>query len=198
MNRSKINRKKRKNIFKSIPFTNRNSKKPGKTVTIHSATIKKFEALIGKMMDNTRTVFTCSSKRKKHKYRKKTSCKRKAKKSVRPIRVAAVCFVETQYKNLLAANEFHSAPVQNTSLSQSNMYMISNRSSSATIEAQIEISPNNVDYSVDTATIIVKPMQNYTVIPLRFAKYTRISYRTIEQGEFAFIDLFYQSQELPV
>lgn len=107
---------------------------------------------------------------------------------------SAIKFEEQLFPRVAVSNLFLPLPSQNTSLSQSNMYMIKNRSGDATVEANIEISPDDADYYMDTAGIVIKPQQNYVVIPLRFAKFTRVSLRTAEEGKTAVADVVYQTQ----
>ncbi|WP_374992191.1 DUF6385 domain-containing protein [Paenibacillus sp. LHD-38] len=85
-------------------------------------------------------------------------------------------------------------PSQNTSLSTNIMYMIQNHSDNATLEIQVEVSPDNKNYFVDTKGIKIKPKQNYVTTPLRFAKFTRVGFRTLEPGTTASVNVNYQTQ----
>lgn len=103
-------------------------------------------------------------------------------------------FTEKKFEGLTAGNTFQSAPAQDTSLKTNVMYMIVNRSADTAVEARILISPNNTEFFVDTLPVRIAAGNNRVLIPLRFAKFTRVSFRALEPGKTAKIDLFFQAQ----
>ncbi|MFC4767281.1 DUF6385 domain-containing protein [Effusibacillus consociatus] len=109
--------------------------------------------------------------------------------------IPCLTFTELKFKGLIAGDEFQSIPSQNTSLKTTVTYMVANRSKNTKIEAQIEISPNNSDFFLDTFPITIEPGKNHVFVPLRFSKFTRVSFRSIEKGNTAKIDIFFQAQE---
>ncbi|WP_235240325.1 DUF6385 domain-containing protein [Paenibacillus alkaliterrae] len=135
----------------------------------------------------------CSKPKRKHickcHPRKRIKCRKKKRPAVRTIH-----FVEKIFKGVTVGDHFMFLPSQNTSLSTNIMYMIQNRSDDAVLEIQVEVSPDDKNYFVDTKGIKINPKQNYVTTPLRFAKFTRVGFRTLEPGTTASVDVNYQTQ----
>lgn len=205
----------RKNMktMKYIPFTGKNYTRFTKKLTLNSNIIRKtlqsnhsladsFNGVVSSLSeenndDKTNAVtIACSPPRKREhskcRKRKFKNCHKK--KPIKKIRVTTLNFIEKSFKGLTAGNEFLYLPAQNTSLSTNTMYMIRNRSYDATLEIQVEVSPNEKNYFVDTTGIKIKPKSNYVTTPLRFAKFTRVSFKTVEQGTTARVDVYFQTQ----
>ncbi len=208
--------------FKYIPFTNENNGLPSNKLKLDSVSIRKAfksnpsltksfcgvqklpkeQEYNNNKKPNAGKTNKCRpcQKRKTHKaHEKRKRCKpsgRKHKRCRKPrvLKVQDFVFFEKVFKGILSDNQFQQIPEQNTAYSTNIMYMVVNQSHDATVEAQIEISPDGKEFFVDTAQIFIEPESNYVVIPLRFAKFTRVSYRTIEEGKTAVVDIFYQTQ----
>jgi hypothetical protein len=133
-------------------------------------------------------------KHTKHKHRKKKSTKCH---KIKAIPVKTLEFIEQSFKGLTVGNEFHYLPPQDTSLSTNIMYMIQNLSQDATLDIQVEVSPDEINYYLDTSGIKIKPNSNYVTTPTRFAKFTRVSFKTIEKDKQAQVDVYYQTQTQP-
>ncbi|WP_410511004.1 DUF6385 domain-containing protein [Paenibacillus sp. BR2-3] len=143
----------------------------------------------------------CPPKKRKHR-RKHTLNKHIKKKlmiyhKIKAIQVRTLEFIEQSFKGLTADNEFLYLPPQDTSLSTNIMYMIQNLSHDATLEIQVEVSPDEINYYLDTSGIKIKPNSNYVTTPSRFAKFTRVSFRTLEKDLQANVDVYYQTQTQP-
>ena len=108
------------------------------------------------------------------------------------IHVSPVQFTEAVFIGIVSTDEFRALPSQNASLQTNLSYAIVNRSANA-ILIHLEISPNDIDYTVDTEST-VEGFSMKVITPLRFLKFNRISVRSLEAAQSAAVDVYYQAQ----
>ncbi|MHB1681452.1 MAG: DUF6385 domain-containing protein [Bacilli bacterium] len=108
------------------------------------------------------------------------------------IHVSPVQFTEVVFTDTVSTDEFRALPSQNVSLQTNLSYALVNRSAN-TILIHLEISPNDTDYIVDTESTVER-FSMKVITPLRFLKFNRISFRSLEAGQSATLDVYYQAQ----
>jgi hypothetical protein len=108
------------------------------------------------------------------------------------IHISPVQFTEVMFTGAVSTDEFRALPSQNVSLQTNLSYALVNRSANA-ILIHLEISPNDTDYTVDTEST-VEGFSMKVITPLRFLKFNRISFRSLEAGQSATLDVYYQAQ----
>ena len=108
------------------------------------------------------------------------------------IHVSPVQFTEVVFTGAVSTDEIRALPSQNVSLQTNLSYALANRSANA-ILIHLEISPNDTDYTVDTEST-VEGFAMKVITPLRFLKFNRISFRSLEAGQSATLDVYYQAQ----
>ncbi|MBD8499919.1 DUF6385 domain-containing protein [Paenibacillus arenosi] len=84
-------------------------------------------------------------------------------------------------------------PAQDTSVASVISYAIHNHSSVPLI-AELEISPNGIDFAKDS-TLTIEPKTMKVAVPLRFLRWMRLTLSTAE-GESGTADVYYQAQSL--
>lgn len=105
------------------------------------------------------------------------------------------CFTEHTYVGAETSNSIHSLPAQDTSSLSMYTYGIVNRGKHPAL-VQIQISPNAVDYAVDSQEVIAGG-QTKALIPLRFLHYTRLAIRSVEPDQPTRLDVYFQAQRMP-
>lgn len=108
------------------------------------------------------------------------------------IHVSPVQFTEAVFTGNVSTDAFQALPSQDASIQTDLSYAIVNRSANAVL-IQLEISPNDTDYTVDTESA-VDGLSMKALTPLRFLKFSRISFRSLEIGQSATFDVYYQAQ----
>ena len=108
------------------------------------------------------------------------------------IHVSPVQFTEVVFTGAVSTDEFRALPSQNVSLQTNLSYALVNRSANA-VFIHLEISPNDTDYTVDTEST-VEGFSMKVITPLKFLKFNRISFRSLEAGQSATLDVYYQAQ----
>ncbi|UOF88805.1 DUF6385 domain-containing protein [Fodinisporobacter ferrooxydans] len=108
------------------------------------------------------------------------------------VKFPPVTFTQNVFTGLLSEDLPQLLPSQDVSIQTTFSYAIINRSPNPVL-VQLEISPNDTDYTVDSEmTIDGQTMKILT--PLRFLKYSRIAYLSAESGKHASFDVYYQAQ----
>lgn len=176
-----------RNLVKKTAAAYANSNPPAKNCPVKQK--KRCSAKKRKAHRPSRKRKHCDHDKNKRCTKKFKTCHKK-----KVIQVRTLEFIEENFEGLTVGNEFLYLPPQDTSLSTNIMYMIQNQSHDATLEFQVEVSPNKEYYYVDTTGITIKPRSNYVGTPLRFAKFTRVGIKTVEQGTSANVDVYYQTQ----
>ncbi|TVX88215.1 DUF6385 domain-containing protein [Paenibacillus agilis] len=93
----------------------------------------------------------------------------------------------------VAINKESVLPAQDTSVASVISYAIRNQGS-VPLTAELEISPNGIDYAKDT-TLTIEPQTMKVAVPLRFLKWMRLKL-LIADGESGAADVYYQTQSI--
>lgn len=83
-------------------------------------------------------------------------------------------------------------PALDTSRQTLYSFGIVNRGEHA-VEAKIEISPDDRHFAEDVREIIAGG-RTAALVPYRFLRYTRVSFRALKPGEESVVDVYYQAQ----
>ncbi|GGH66357.1 hypothetical protein GCM10008014_46690 [Paenibacillus silvae] len=108
---------------------------------------------------------------------------------------AAYCFTEHTYPGADTARGEVALPPQDTSTLSMYSYGVVNRGKHPAL-VQIQISPNAVDYAVDSQEV-VEGGQTKALVPLRFLHYTRLVILPVKPGEPTRLDVYFQAQRMP-
>lgn len=108
------------------------------------------------------------------------------------VQVSPVVYTEKSFTNLQSEDQMQSLPSQDVSIQTNLSYAVVNHSA-APVSIYLQISPNDVDYITDSSTI-VSAFSTQALTPLRFLRYTKIFYQSVEAGEHATFDVYYQAQ----
>lgn len=96
---------------------------------------------------------------------------------------------------ILDANESYIFSIaRDTSLTKTVTYFIENLGENS-VAANLQISPNGVNFIEDSGSKIIKNNETAILIPYVFAKYTRVRVKTIEKNEKSKIKIWYQAQK---
>lgn len=108
------------------------------------------------------------------------------------LQVSPVVYSELSFFDLHSSDELQSLPPQDRSIQTTLSYAVVNQSESpATIF--LEISPNNIDFSLDSE-LIAREFSTEVVTPLRYLRYIRLSYKSAIPGQHASFDVYFQAQ----
>ncbi|KAA8757004.1 MULTISPECIES: DUF6385 domain-containing protein [Paenibacillus] len=105
------------------------------------------------------------------------------------------CFTEHTYIGAETSSSMDSLPAQDTSSLSMYTYGVVNRGKHPAL-VQIQISPNAVDYAVDSQEVVAGG-QTKALVPLRFLHYTRLAIRSVEPDQPTRLDVYFQAQRMP-
>ncbi len=108
------------------------------------------------------------------------------------VQISPVTYTEQAFIDQLFQEHKESLPAQDVSLQTNLSYAVVNRSEKA-VTIFLEISPNGNDFLTDTQ-VVVQGNTLQAVTPLRFLRYTRISYQSYTPGTSGVMDVYYQAQ----
>lgn len=108
------------------------------------------------------------------------------------VQVTPVVYTENTFAGLESQDQIKSLPPQDVSIQTNISYAIVNKSQNQVV-ISLEISPNDADYTLDTQ-ITVPEFTTYAITPLRFLRYTKISYQSAVIGKPATFAIYYQAQ----
>jgi hypothetical protein len=109
-----------------------------------------------------------------------------------PLPIKESRFVEQVQLNALTSNEWRPSFLIDSSLLSLYSYAVVNRGAYAG-EIMVEISPNGTDFMKDNQAV-VQPGATQTIIPLRYLKYTRLSFKSLNLDQSALLDIYFQAQ----
>ncbi|WP_342553286.1 DUF6385 domain-containing protein [Paenibacillus sp. FSL R7-0652] len=109
---------------------------------------------------------------------------------------AAHCFTEHTYSGAETGQGENALPPQDTSSLSMYSYGVVNRGAHPAI-VQIQISPNAVDYAVDSQEVI-EAGQTKALVPVRFLHYTRLVILPVNPGQSTRLDVYFQAQRMLV
>ncbi|WP_390585232.1 DUF6385 domain-containing protein [Paenibacillus illinoisensis] len=106
---------------------------------------------------------------------------------------ATHCFTEHTYVGAETSSSTSALPAQDTSSLSMYTYGIVNRGKNPAL-VQIQISPNAVDYAVDSQEVIAGG-QTKALVPQRFLRYTRLAIQSVEPDQPTRLDVYFQAQQ---
>lgn len=109
---------------------------------------------------------------------------------------ATHCFTEHTYTGAETGQGEHALPPQDTSSLSMYSYGVVNRGKYPAI-VQIQVSPNAVDYAVDSQEVI-EGGQTKALVPLRFLHYTRLVLLPVNPAQPTRLDVYFQAQRMLV
>ncbi|MFX3649064.1 MAG: DUF6385 domain-containing protein [Paenibacillus sp.] len=105
------------------------------------------------------------------------------------------CYTEHTYVGAETSSNMASLPAQDTSSLSMYTYGVVNRGKHPAL-VQIQISPNALDYAVDSQEVIAGG-QTKALVPLRFLHYTRLAIQSVEPDQPTRLDVYFQAQRMP-
>nr|WP_154960517.1 DUF6385 domain-containing protein [Paenibacillus xylanexedens] len=109
---------------------------------------------------------------------------------------ATHCFTEHTYTGAETGQGEHALPPQDTSSLSMYSYGVVNRGKHPAI-VQVQVSPNAVDYAVDSQEVI-EGGQTKALVPLRFLHYTRLVLLPVDPAQPTRLDVYFQAQRMLV
>lgn len=106
------------------------------------------------------------------------------------------CFTEHTYTGAETGQGEQALPPQDTSSLSMYSYGVVNRGQHPAI-VQIQVSPNAVDYAVDSQEVI-EGGQTKALVPLRFLHYTRLVLLPVNPTQPTRLDVYFQAQRMLV
>ena len=107
---------------------------------------------------------------------------------------ATHCFTEHTYVGAVTQNTNQPLPAQDTSSLSMYTYGIVNRGEHPAL-VQIQVSPNAVDYAVDSQEVIAGG-QTEALVPQRFLHYTRLVIQSVQPDQPTRLDVYFQAQRV--
>nr|WP_275446157.1 DUF6385 domain-containing protein [Paenibacillus sp. ACRSA] len=107
---------------------------------------------------------------------------------------ATHCFTEHTYVGAVTQNTTQPLPAQDTSSLSMYTYGIVNRGEHPAL-VQIQVSPNAVDYAVDSQEVIAGG-QTKALVPQRFLHYTRLVIQSVQPDQPTRLDVYFQAQRV--
>ncbi|MBR2565385.1 MAG: hypothetical protein IKE29_12260 [Paenibacillus sp.] len=109
---------------------------------------------------------------------------------------ATHCFTEHTYIGADTGRGEHALPPQDTSTLSMYSYGVVNRGTNPAI-VQVQVSPNGVDYAVDSQEVI-EGKQTKALVPQRFLHYTRLVLQPVDPAKPTRLDVYFQAQRMLV
>ncbi len=103
-------------------------------------------------------------------------------------------FTELSDLDLTSDDTFTNSTSRNTSEYSVYSFAVYNTGNTNSIDAQLEVSPDDSMWSVDTGPVTINAGSMDVFFPASFLKYTRIAYQSTSTGNASSLDVYFQAQ----
>lgn len=111
-----------------------------------------------------------------------------------PVQISGQRFVEASETGLTTADSFNFSQAYDVSQNVNYTFFVKNTGGLNNANAIIQISPDAVGWTNDSALYIITPGQIASIIPKTFSKYTRLAYKSASNENSTTIDINIQAQ----